>query len=193
MRWLALVAILTLATLPTIAAANCGSGLPASYDDIDAVMLKQDGCGGTIGSLTASRRPGWFAKSFECSAYWAFFWNNGRENVPTEYSQYNLKDSVGAYRLSVTIADARDVLRKDKFFSLSPPDGYITDTAQAVISVQRCAVTTRIRIFTGQGNAEPATARLFADLANLIRLSAKTKVSEIPKEFGLTGLFDPLP
>jgi hypothetical protein len=156
-------------------------------------MLKQNGCGASIGSLATSPQPSWFAKSFECSAYWAFFWETGPARFPTQYSQYNLKDSIGTFQLSATLTDARSILRKDNFFALSPPDGEITDTAESVLTVKRCAVITRILIFNGPGNAEPSTAVLFHDLTNLLKQSPRTKISDVPKDFVETGIFDPLP
>jgi hypothetical protein len=112
---------------------------------------------------------------------------------PTEYSQYNLKDSIGTFQLSATLADARSILRNDNFFALSPSDGEITDTAESVLTVKRCAVITRIRIFNGPGNTEPDTAALFRHLGNLVKQSPRTKVSDVPKGFVETGIFDPLP
>ena len=156
-------------------------------------MLAQDGHGAAIGSLTAAPEPWRLRERFDDSAYWVLFRETGPAKFPTEYAQFNLKGSVGTYNISATLADARAILRRDDFFSLTPPGDYITDTAQAVLSVQRCAVITKIRIFAGVGNAEPAAAKLFSDLASLVRLSAKTRISSTPKVFEGKGLFDPVP
>lgn len=190
----ALAAVALCLAFPSVSAsAKCGSGNRPSYDDVEAIMLKQNGCGANIGSFSASPAPRQLRKTFECSTYWAFFWKGGPANFPTQYSQYNLHGAVGTYRLLATTADAVDILRKDNFFALSPADGYVTDTAQTVLSVRRCAVITTIATFTGAGNLEPATAKLLTDLAALVKLSAKTRVSTVPRSFDETGLFEPLP
>jgi hypothetical protein len=146
-----------------------------------------------LGSLTESAKPWQLARDFDESAYWVLFWQTGPAKFPTEYAQFNLKGSVGTYHISASLSDAISILRADKFFGLSPPGGHITDTAQAVLPVQRCAVVTRIRIFTGAGNPEPQTAKLFSDLATLVKASAMTKISSTPKVFVENALFDPLP
>jgi hypothetical protein len=180
------------ASVPAVASAKCDSTSPSSYDDIEAVMLAQNGCGGTVGSLSAPA-PAWRLKTrFECSAYWVLFRESGGNRFPTEYSQFNLKQSVGTYHVSATLDDAREILRRHNFFSLSPPGGYIADAAQAVLSVRRCAVITRIVIFTGSGNSEASTAALFADLATLVETSSKVSISSAPKVFAESGIFDPL-
>jgi hypothetical protein len=178
-------------TLSTAASAKCGTGT-IDYADIEAVLLAQNGCGATIGSFTQAA-PQWrLVKNFGCSTYWAFFWETGPART-SEYSQYDLSGETGTYRLSVTIAEVRDILRKDSFYSLSPRDIYRTDTAQWVISVKRCAVITRVRIFTGPNNSEPTAGALLQDLSDLVQKSSKVRLSEPPKAFVQSGVFDPLP
>lgn len=161
-------------------AAKCGSGAPPEYGDIQAVMFKQNGCGGTIQPPSV--------KTFGCSRFWAFFWLD----FPTQYSQYNLEGAKGTYHLSATLGDVRATLQADDFFSLSPPDIGMLDVSESVISVRRCAVITRIRIFNTT-NAEPAAARLFGDVRRLIERAAMTRVAADPHDFEETLLFDPLP
>jgi hypothetical protein len=173
------LAVLVLWGNPSIAAAACGTGQPPSYDDIDAVMLKQTGCKGALHPKTP--------KSFECSYFWALVW----DGEPSEYSQYNLPGSIGLFEISTSIADVRSILSKDNFFALSPPDYEVTDTTESVVSVKRCAVTTRIRMYNTPMAEEPATARLFADLRHLFRIAEKTRKSFAPKDFQYTLLFDP--
>lgn len=104
------------------AVAKCGTGNPASYDDIEAVMLTQNGCGSAIlepvaSNLTSKQFPhDWIASAFDCSTYWVLFWETGPAKFPTSYSQYNLRGSVGTFHLSATLAEARAVLQKDEFF-----------------------------------------------------------------------------
>ncbi|MGA8576123.1 MAG: hypothetical protein WB609_10665 [Candidatus Cybelea sp.] len=56
-RFPLVVLAIALALLPALARAKCGTGNPPSYDDIEAVLLKQNGCGGTIASFRITDRP----------------------------------------------------------------------------------------------------------------------------------------
>ena len=60
--------------VPIATLAKCGSGNPPNYDDIEAVMLAQEGHGGTIGLLTATPAPWQLRQRFDYSAYWVLFW-----------------------------------------------------------------------------------------------------------------------
>jgi hypothetical protein len=195
-----LASALLAALIPSVAKAKCGTGNQPSYDDIDAVMFTQNGCNSTIqdANVATLKSPyvpqGWFASTFVCSTFWVLFWNNGRENVPTTYSQYDLRESAGTFTISATLDDARTLLRKDRFYELYPSSRTITDTARAVISVKRCAVVTRISVYNVPGSPEDqdaATLTLFDDLRALVSGAAKSPISSSPKDFGLTGLFDP--
>jgi len=165
--------------LPTVAKAKCGSGQPPSYDDVSAVMLKQTGCDGTLHARAV--------RSFDCSYFWVLFW----DGEPTEYSQYNLPGQTGFYHLSKTISPVRNILRQDNFFSLSPPDVEVTDTAESVLSVKRCGVITRLQIYNSSRFVEPATARLFADLVRFVSQAPRIRSSAVPGAFKYTLLFDP--
>jgi hypothetical protein len=171
-----------------------------SYADVDAVMLTQNGCDGTIqdadvATLKSPQSPhGWLVSTFECSTFWVLFWNNGRDNVPTTYSQYNLRDATGTFTLLATIDDARALLRKDRFYDLYPRGLMITDTARAVMSVRRCAVVTRISVYhmrEASAEQDAATLKLFHDFRALVINAAKKRTSSSPSDFELTGLFDP--
>jgi hypothetical protein len=194
LAWIFLVALTA-----AVANSKCGTGNAPSYNDIDAVMFTQNGCKGTIhdanvGTLKSSQFPRGLVSAFDCSAFWASFWNNGRESVPTIYSQYNLKDEVGLFALSATLDDVKALLKKDQFYDLSPSGLTITDTARAVLSVRRCAVITRISVFNMEGSPvtqDAPTLTLFDDLRTLIAGAAKKRISDTPKDFELTGLFDP--
>lgn len=184
--------------MPIAANSKCGTGNPPSYDDIDAVMFTQNGCKGTIQDADVStlRSPtfpqGWSVSTFGCSTFWAFFWNNGRNDVATSYSQYNLKNSVGLFDLSATLDDARATLKNDHFFVLNPASLMVTDTARAVLSVRRCGVITRISVYsTAVPEQDSPTLRLFDDLRALISGAGKKRISNAPKDFEETGIFDP--
>jgi hypothetical protein len=186
-RIIGLFLALTL-SLGTIASAKCGSGLPLNYDDISAVMFSQSGCRSTLGRKTIA--------SFECSSFYAFFWAGGRPQgwttpVISEYVQNNLPGATGTYNLSLSISRVRNVLRKDSFFTISPPDLTALDTAESVLSVRRCAVLTKVNIFDSRDAGDVASRKLFDDMRALIKGAAKKLVSRKPKIFDLTGAFDP--
>jgi hypothetical protein len=168
--------------VPFPVAAACGSGQIPSYDDIEAVMLTSgyrasDGYHEKLAGITAFRR----------SAYWVFFW----DRFPTVYSQYDLVGSVGTYTLGATLADAKDVLRSDRFFELSNPSHLVTDVSQSVLSVLRCSVVTRLIVYNATEFQDPAVAKLLDDFRALVTNSRKTKGSKTPLDFKQTLLFDP--
>lgn len=172
---------------PGVAAARCGSGNPPSYDDIDAVMLAQNYTNGQ-GPTSYRRR----VASFPKSTFWVFFWNDGREELPTVYSQFDLKGSVGTFTLSASLGDARTVLRRHSFFTLNPPDDLVTDTLQTVLYVKRCAVITTIRSYVAhQEDEDIATRALFDDLRSLILSAKATRTAPTAKDFDQTLLFNP--
>jgi hypothetical protein len=196
----ALACVLSAALTPVAAYSRCGTGNVPSYSDVDAIMFTQNGCKGTIqdANVATLRNPqfprGWFVSAFDCSTFWVLFWNNGRDNVPTTYSQYNLKNAVGLFDLSATPDDARALLEKDHFCDLNPHSLAITDTARAVLSVRRCGVITRISAFNTQGSGEmqdAPTLRLFDGFRALIAAASKKRISSAPKDFAQTLLFDP--
>lgn len=196
----AFVLFIVAISLPARANSKCGTGNAPSYDDVNAVMFTQNGCKNTIqdADVAALKGPqfphGWFAPSYDCSTFWVLFWNDGRENVPTTYSQYNLRGAVGTFTLSATLNDATALLRRDHFYALNPGSNMVTDTARAVITVKRCAVITRISAYNMQGSSvgqDAATLKLFDDFRVLVREAAKKQLSSFPKNFELTKLFDP--
>src|SRR5262249_29863641 len=185
---------------PVAAYSKCGTGNTPSYSDVDAVMFTQNGCKGTIqdASVATLRSPqfprGWFVSAFDCSTFWVLFWNNGRDNVSTTYSQYNLKNAVGLFDLSATLDDARALLEKNRFYDLNPRSLMITDTARAVLSVKRCGVIMRISAFNTQDSGEmqdAPTLRLFDAFRTLIAGASKKRISSAAKDFEQTHLFDP--
>ncbi|MGA8098372.1 MAG: hypothetical protein WB810_06920 [Candidatus Cybelea sp.] len=183
---------------PVAADSKCGTGNAPTYNDVDAITFTQNGCGSTIqdanvAMLKSSQFPhGWFVSTFDCSTFWVFFWNNGRENVPTKYSQYNLKDAVGTFDLSATLDDARALLRKAHFYDLNPNNLTITDTARTVLSVKRCAVITRISVFNSSTVTQDGpTLRLFDEFRVLVAGATRNRLSSAPSDFEQTRLFDP--
>jgi len=175
-------------SLGAVASAKCGSGLPLNYDDIQAVMFSQSGCGSTLGRRTVT--------SFECSDFHAFIGAGGRPQgwtIPaiSEYVQYDLPGATGTYNLILSMSQVRNVLRKDSFFTISPPDLVALDTAESVLSVKRCAVLTKVNIFDFRDAGDAASRKLFDDVRALIKGAAKKLVSHKPKTFDLTGAFDP--
>jgi len=172
---------LLLAVSPAIAQAKCESGSSPDYNDIEAVMLKQDGCGGT--------QPPNPPTTFDCSTFYAVFWDSHSMELARTYFQYNLPGAVGTYNIGASLKQVQEVLREDDFFALSPPEVGVTDTTKSVLSVKRCAVITRIVIENGL--EEPAVRRLFSDLRMVIEHSSKTKISATVTDFKETLLFDP--
>jgi len=197
-RILSAAAALAVALTPTIASAKCGTGNPAAYDDVEAIMFTQNGCRGTIqdadtATLKSPQFPrGWFASSFDCSTFWVFFWETGPTVFPTTYSQFNLKDSVGTFHISATLGEARALLKSADFFALSPRSMSITDTASSVLSVKRCSVVTKISLYnTSSVDEDAQTVHLFEELRALVMHAKATRTSTEPTNFGETGLFDP--
>jgi hypothetical protein len=172
--------------------AKCGSGPSPDYDDITAVMFQQDGCGGT---LHPPRSDWMHVSTFECSTFYAVVWTDqgpkGPISLLKDYVQYDLRGATGTYHLGLDISRVRSLLLEDSFFSISPPDMMVTDTAKSVISVKRCAVVTRIALYNQPSLEEPAAAKLFRDFRTLIKNAPKTLVSRKPAKFLETGLFDP--
>lgn len=172
---------LLLVSSTALGLAKCASGAPPDYADIEAVRLKQTGCGSARGPRTVT--------TFDCSMFYTFFW--GPPVNDAQYAQHNLEGSVGMYRLGINLQQVVQILKKDNFFVLSPPDIQVTDTTESVLTVKRCAVITRLRVFNGIRDEEPATQRLFQDLRALIDRSPKSRISSAPVDFKETLLFDP--
>jgi hypothetical protein len=188
---LAVVFGLLVGAFPICSIAECGSQKGPSYDDITAIMLEQNGCGNRMhGQSEPVIRP---AETFDCSAYWVLFWQPGPGKFPTQYNQFDLRDSIGSFESSATLNAARELLREDNFFLLNPPDHQITDVARSVISVKHCAVVTRVAIYntTLPVDSGPASLRVFQDLRSLLKNSTLTRKSEVPQGFAQTLLFDP--
>jgi hypothetical protein len=172
-----------MAFTPAVASATCGTSKPFSYDDIEAVTVTND-----YRTSDGYRDKTYPVSNMAASTYWLFFW----AGFPTEYSQFTLKGSVGTFHLEATLADARKLLKQDAFYSLSPDRHCcVTEETESVVTVLRCAVVTRIIMYNDLRYQEPATAKLFTDFAELVRASAKTRVSSSAGKFKPTLLFDP--
>ncbi len=163
--------------IPMSAEAKCGYGLPPDYDDVTQVILTQTGCGSTL-------TPG-SPLTLACSRYWAAF-SDDLDTLPKEvnYSQYNLENAVGAYRLAVSMVDAKRILNRNHFYALNPPVQDVpTDTAVATISVTRCAITTSLKVYMPPAKPaiEPQVTTLFNDFRSLIANAAKKQITEKPE------------
>ena len=183
---LSLLAALLLVVAPATAAAACGTGRPMSYDDISAVLIQQNGCG-----IGRSSVP---VEQFNCSRFWALFSNDSAVDAGPKpvaeaiYSQYNLRGSVGTFRLSSTLQEARAILRKGNFFQLSPADAG-PDTGEATLTVKRCAVVTRIRA-SQMPETESPVSTVLAKIMGLVQDAAKTKLSASPIGFDYDIFFE---
>lgn len=169
-----------LALAPTCAIATCGTGNPISYDDINTVALGQNGCRNTILESVPKK---YRATTFDCSSYWALIWDLDPVPFQGTYSQFTLQDSIGTFQLRITLASVRDILRRNHFFSLSPPSVLVADTAVSVLTVRRCAVITRILMYNSPFDQEPATLKVFQGLRNLINEAEKKRTSAQPTPF----------
>jgi len=185
---LSLVAALTLAIIPVTAEATCGTDKPMSYNDIDSILVTND-----YRISDAYRDQTHAAEDLASSTYWLLFWEPGGVRFPTNYSQYTLKGSVGTYHVSATLADARDILKRDGFFNLSPENYVIRVTEQtfSVLTVLRCAVVTRVIMDNNPEFQDAPTAKIFADFSRLIASSKKAKISDLATDFKQLRLFDP--
>jgi hypothetical protein len=177
--------LLGFSTAPALA--TCGTGNAPSYDDISAVLLAQNGCHSSVQDPAEDRRL-YPVTDVRCSTFWALFWELQRPIA--RYSQFNMQGSVGTFALSSTFADARAVLKRDDFFSLSPPDYIVTDSAELSLTVKRCGVVTKILLYDGSPRVlEPAALKAYKDLRALVFESQKTLISAKPSLFPYGGLF----
>jgi hypothetical protein len=173
--------VLMAAFVPVTAVAKCGTGNPPSYDDIEAVMLTQGG------GMLRVEDPRFRSTTLDDSKFWVFWFGS-----PTEYSQYDLPGKIGTFHLATTISDARAVLRRDHFFSLSPRDNVeVTDTRITVLSVKRCGVITKMRQYGVPEADDAPTQVLFEDLRRLVKRSKAWMVSRKPTDFRYVLLFNP--
>lgn len=185
---LTLMLCAALAALPEWAQAQCGAHASPDNNDIQAILLTQNGCGNTIqgqGPHIFTRMVG----ALNCSTFWALFWETPPARFPTVYNQFSLKDSVGGFELSATLHDAIAVLQKDRFWDLEPNDYGVTDTAEAILYVRRCSVVTIVHVYNGASDSDADAMKVFDDLRGLVERSTKTKTSEAPETFPYESLF----
>jgi hypothetical protein len=157
------------ATLPVAATAMCGTGQSPSYDDVSAVMFERQGCGGM------NPHP---PKDLSCSLYWVFITQWDSDGAT--YSQANLPEQMGTYKLDVTFPDVRALLRAHDFFSLNPEDHFITDISHSMLTVKRCGVVTRIMMYPPPTGTDEATATIFSAFDKLVARSKKHQLSGQP-------------
>lgn len=168
--------MLSLLLSPCAAVAKCGTGQPATYDDVDWVIISQTGCGSTLTPGTPD--------TLACSRFWTDF----SVSSATEYSQFNLEKAKGTYQLSASLVDARKILERDDFYRLSPPgEPGLTDQTTATASVRRCGVATAVTLWAS--TSDPATMKLFDDFRALIGNSRKKMTDENPHI--VNNIFDP--
>lgn len=161
------------------ASAVCKDGAVPDYNDVDAVLFSRHGCIGWYAH-------GSFDAELRCSAYWLFA--STLDGTAT-YSQYTLKGERGTYRLSLSLADIRQLLRKNDFFGLTGEPArlgtFMGDVREAVVTVRRCAVVTKlfmIPIPNTLGFDDKINA-LFIGFDGLVKRSKKSKMSKNPSPF----------
>ncbi len=67
----------------------------------------------------------------------------------------------------------------------------VTESTWSVLTALRCGVVTRIRMLNETPHQDAATAKIFADFQALNARSPKTRISQTPKAFEETLIFDP--
>ena len=172
--------------------ASCVSGSNPSYGDVSAIQYSQNGCNSTFQNMSLPKLN--FTEAFDCSTFWALFYDLGRGGESSTYSQFSLKGDIGTFTLDVTLQQARELLENDKFYALSSaPFLIITDSAVATLFVRRCSVVTSIRVYNTVGTSQDAEVmKLFSDFRALIKTSAYQRTSNDPLRFNLGGLFNEL-
>jgi hypothetical protein len=175
---------------PLLASANCGSSASPNYSDIDAILYKQNGCDSAIQEPDASKQLH-IVSTLRCSTFWTLFWDPGRGAIPTTYSQYNLRNSIGTFHLSISLDDARRVLQKHNFFSLSSSEGFVTDAARSTLAVRRCGVVTIVKSYNTALSQDDLTIRnVIEEFRALITVARAKRILSAATSFSETGLFD---
>jgi hypothetical protein len=175
---------------PLLASANCGFSASPNYSDIDAILYKQNGCDSAIQEPDTSKQLR-IVSTLRCSTFWILFWDPGRGAIPTTYSQYNLRNSIGTFHLSISLDDARHVLEKHRFFSLSSSEGFVTDTARSTLAVRRCGVVTIVKSYNTALSQDDLTIRnVIEEFRALITLARAKSISSAATSFSEAGLFD---
>jgi hypothetical protein len=183
----------TLFATPPAAFAQCVSMKPIDYSDIDAVLYTVgyraiDGAWKGSDGYQPQRPADYQPDEIRASNLWAF-WKLSDD--PGRYSQYSLQERTGYFRLLAPLGDVIKILRRDRFYELSPPLDEITDTSYSVLTVRRCSIVTRIMIPNADDSrADAATRKLFADFLRLINNTQKQRLSSDPQNFDQTLLFD---
>ena len=111
MRICAVTALLLVLIVQAPALGECISGRPIDYNDVDAILLTTryralDGYLSGYGTADNTTVQG--------SRFWALFWdlNGGEPEYPARYSQFSIPGSIGTYELSISLKDARAILRQ---------------------------------------------------------------------------------
>jgi hypothetical protein len=175
---------------PLVAAANCGSSASPSYSDIDAILLNQNGCDSAIQEPDTAKQLR-VVSTLRCSTFWILFWDPGRGAIPTTYSQYSLRNSIGTFHLSISLDDARHVLEKHSFFTVSSSEGFVTDAARSTLAVRRCGVVTIVKSYnTALSRDDLAIHNVIEEFRALITVARAKRISSAATGFLETGLFD---
>jgi hypothetical protein len=180
---LALVMICLMAS-PVAGSAKCVSGQPPDYDDISAVLFQRNGCAPYIHDVM----------DLSCSSYWMYVTNwgsrdwGGPQREVREYSQFNVPGQIGTFSLNVNFKSIESILQRHKFFDLSPPYLMMSEQTDTVLTVKRCAVATRLMMYSRGPSMDKDTASLFADLDAFVANAEKTRISDKAQAFSMGGL-----
>ena len=98
------------------AAAACNNFSPPDYSDITAVGFLRQGCGGLVHER--------WAKRLRCSVYELVIWP--QEQI-AEYTQYDLADQQGTYKIAISLVTLQALLKRYAFFRIAPGEQYISD------------------------------------------------------------------
>ncbi|HYL28150.1 MAG TPA: hypothetical protein VEW74_09990 [Candidatus Nitrosotalea sp.] len=80
--------------------------------------------------------------SLPCSRYWATF-----DVAKAVYVQFSLTSAIGTYQLELPLREMIQHLRAHHFYNLAPLDSAPSDIAETSIVVDRCGVTTIVKVY----------------------------------------------
>lgn len=158
------------------AAADCGTGSPATYDDITGIEFERYECDA----------PPQGSKSV-CSSYQVFISNwDHHQRDDREYEQFAPRSEAGSYTLNVSATGLIEILRQYKFFELNPANIGMSDTPYTVLTVKHCSTVTRISqpakyVRLNGFELDRATQALFDALNVFIEKAPKLRVSGKPQ------------
>jgi hypothetical protein len=92
---LALATLLWTLLSATEVLAGCVSGSSPSYGDVSAIQYSQNGYNSNFQNTSSPKLN--VTEAFDCSTFWALFYDLGRGAEPTTYSQFSLKNHIGTF------------------------------------------------------------------------------------------------